>query len=46
VATANTAFFITPLATAITVMRGNCQVKEHGGDQRDLPLKLKIKRSG
>jgi len=46
VATANTAFFMTTLATVITVMRGNCQVEEHGGDHRDLRLKLKIKRSG
>ena len=23
------------VATAITVMRGNCQVEEHGGDHRD-----------
>jgi len=37
---------MTALATAIMVMRGNCQVEEHGGDHRDLPLKLKIKRSG
>jgi len=43
VATTNTAFFMTPLDA---VMHDNCQVEEHGGDHRVLPLILKIYRSG
>ena len=35
VATAKHRVFYDSTATAITVMRGNCQVEEHGGNHRD-----------
>ena len=35
VATAKHRVFYESAATAITVMRGNCQVEKHGGDHRD-----------
>ena len=35
VATAKHRVFYDSTATAITVMRGNCQVEKHGGDHRD-----------
>ena len=35
VATAKHRVFYDSTATAIMVMRGNCQVEEHGGDHRD-----------
>ena len=35
VATAKHRIFYDFAATAITVMRGNCQVEKHGGDHRD-----------